>query len=555
MPTPFGRRRVTYADFTASGRGVGLVEDYLRKVLELYANTHTEDDLHRQRHHRAAAPGRAHHQAAPARRPAVPAHRGRQRGHRRGAPAAADPGDLPAPGRQGRLPQAPRGVLRGAGRGGPRRGRPAGRPPRGPPRAPAGQPPGGVRRPLRAPLQRGLLAGMLRRGGGDRAGRRRAARPGRPVEPSSPGRSTAGGARSAPSRRPPTCPACSPRCTRWPASCTATARWPSSTSPPWPPTARSTCAATGRATSTASTSPRTSSSAGPGSSGLLVIHEGIYRRDLPPTVGAGGTVDYVSSDEQAYSADAEAREKPGTPGILQIMRAALALELKERLGVRAHRRPGAGADRPGLRQAGRLRAHRDHGQPRPRAAHRHLLLQHPGGRLLAAPALRHRAAQRPVRHPEPGGLLLRRAVRAPGAAHRQRAVAGVPRPAGLRAGRTEAGLGAGQLPFPDDRRGVRLHPGGRSASSAATAATSCPSTASTCTPAPGGTAPSALPPVRFGLEKRWKGRNGGRAPGGPSRASAAPSCTANTCRRRCGIGEELKKGFDEAAACGPPSRT
>jgi selenocysteine lyase/cysteine desulfurase len=72
---------------------------------------------------------------------------------------------------------------------------------------------------------------------------------------------------------------------------------------------------------------------GPGSSGILIIHERIYRKDLPPTVGAGGTVDYVSFDEQAYTADIEAREKPGTPGILQIMRAALALELKELLGV------------------------------------------------------------------------------------------------------------------------------------------------------------------------------------------------------------------------------
>lgn len=72
---------------------------------------------------------------------------------------------------------------------------------------------------------------------------------------------------------------------------------------------------------------------GPGSSGILIIHEGIYRRDLPPTVGAGGTVDYVSKDEQTYSADIEAREKPGTPGILQIIRAALALELKEMLGI------------------------------------------------------------------------------------------------------------------------------------------------------------------------------------------------------------------------------
>lgn len=74
---------------------------------------------------------------------------------------------------------------------------------------------------------------------------------------------------------------------------------------------------------------------GPGSSGILVIHEDIYRKDLPPTVGAGGTVEYVSSSEQSYSDDIEAREKPGTPGILQIMRASLALELKELLGVDA----------------------------------------------------------------------------------------------------------------------------------------------------------------------------------------------------------------------------
>ncbi len=40
---PFGIRRVTYADYTASGRSLGFVEDYLRDaVLPLYANTHTE---------------------------------------------------------------------------------------------------------------------------------------------------------------------------------------------------------------------------------------------------------------------------------------------------------------------------------------------------------------------------------------------------------------------------------------------------------------------------------------------------------------------------------
>jgi selenocysteine lyase/cysteine desulfurase len=44
VATPFGRRRITYADYTASGRGVTFVEDHLRDALTLYGNTHTEDD-------------------------------------------------------------------------------------------------------------------------------------------------------------------------------------------------------------------------------------------------------------------------------------------------------------------------------------------------------------------------------------------------------------------------------------------------------------------------------------------------------------------------------
>ncbi len=40
---PFGLRRVTYADYTASGRSLGFIEDFIREaVLPLYANTHTE---------------------------------------------------------------------------------------------------------------------------------------------------------------------------------------------------------------------------------------------------------------------------------------------------------------------------------------------------------------------------------------------------------------------------------------------------------------------------------------------------------------------------------
>ncbi len=72
---------------------------------------------------------------------------------------------------------------------------------------------------------------------------------------------------------------------------------------------------------------------GPGSSGILVFNERIYKKDLPPTVAAGGTVDFVTLDREHYIEDIETREKPGTPGIMQAIKVALVFQLKEKVGA------------------------------------------------------------------------------------------------------------------------------------------------------------------------------------------------------------------------------
>lgn len=72
---------------------------------------------------------------------------------------------------------------------------------------------------------------------------------------------------------------------------------------------------------------------GPGASGVLVFRDEIYHKELAPSVGGGGTVDYVSLCGHDFIEDIEAREKAGTPGVLQTIRAALAMEVKQQFGI------------------------------------------------------------------------------------------------------------------------------------------------------------------------------------------------------------------------------
>jgi len=74
---------------------------------------------------------------------------------------------------------------------------------------------------------------------------------------------------------------------------------------------------------------------GPGASGVLVFNKRLYHPELPPSVSAGGTVDYVGPTSQDFIVDIEEREKAGTPGVLQILKAGLAFQIKDRIGVSA----------------------------------------------------------------------------------------------------------------------------------------------------------------------------------------------------------------------------
>lgn len=72
---------------------------------------------------------------------------------------------------------------------------------------------------------------------------------------------------------------------------------------------------------------------GPGTSGVLIFNKKLYKNMIPDCPG-GGTVSWTNPwGQHKYLANIEEREDGGTPGFLQVIKTALAVQLKEQMGV------------------------------------------------------------------------------------------------------------------------------------------------------------------------------------------------------------------------------
>lgn len=70
---------------------------------------------------------------------------------------------------------------------------------------------------------------------------------------------------------------------------------------------------------------------GPGTPGVLVARKELFRNKVPAVPG-GGTVAYVNTEEHLYLTDIEHREEGGTPAIVESIRAGLVFQLKLAVG-------------------------------------------------------------------------------------------------------------------------------------------------------------------------------------------------------------------------------
>jgi selenocysteine lyase/cysteine desulfurase len=75
---------------------------------------------------------------------------------------------------------------------------------------------------------------------------------------------------------------------------------------------------------------------GPGTPGVLVAKRHLFKNTVPAQPG-GGTVAYVNPEEHRYLSDPQHREEGGTPAIIESIRAGLVFQLKESVGWEAIR--------------------------------------------------------------------------------------------------------------------------------------------------------------------------------------------------------------------------
>lgn len=121
---------------------------------------------------------------------------------------------------------------------------------------------------------------------------------------------------------------------------------------------------------------------GPGTPGVLAVRRELLTNRVPAVVG-GGTVAYVNPTEHVYLTDPEHREEAGTPAIVESIRAGLVFQLKQAVGIdviRAHeeyflrRALDAWRDEPSIQVLGNLGAER--------LSILSFVVRRPGGRYL-----------------------------------------------------------------------------------------------------------------------------------------------------------------------------
>lgn len=121
---------------------------------------------------------------------------------------------------------------------------------------------------------------------------------------------------------------------------------------------------------------------GPGTPGVLVVKRVLLSNGVPDAVG-GGTVAYVNPSEHRYIADPAHREEAGTPAIVESIRAGLVFALKDAVGVDTIRRRERAHLERAMRSWGEHPALRVLGSPTvDRLSIVSFVVTRPGGRYL-----------------------------------------------------------------------------------------------------------------------------------------------------------------------------